>query len=157
MFSTNLDFVGKTNAEQKKSRFPGKRSCVFDFIQMEGQIVQYVASLGLDPTIAVTIGYRAGKLRGLTPENVYPKLDKLANETLSSLVTNKLQEVFNLHFNTPEGINWKAARYTMTDLASALPGSDTLLGMQGIYFDLINLGTASFPFGHALTMATLGG
>jgi hypothetical protein len=115
---------------------------------MESYLINLISSLGLALPLAILVAFRAGRLRGLTTENLEERLSDLVFDSLKEQISNQLENLlriqFGQSFRLPRGLTLQqVACHLHQDMESV----DVL---QAIYWDLVNKGLQSHYFVQAL-------
>ena len=115
-------------------------------------ISQYILSMGLALPLAILVAFRAGRLRGLTADNMEERLGDLAFDSVKEQINNKLTALFNQYMNMPNGIDYRfPGRLNIQQVAAHIHNDmEDLEVLQNLYFDLINHGVESAYFMQAL-------
>lgn len=111
-------------------------------------ITQYILSMGLALPLAILVAFRAGRFRGLNPENMEERLGDLAFDSVKEQISNKLIALFNIYMSMPNGQDFRfPGRLTIQQVATQIHNDvEDLAVLQNIYFDLINHGVQSTYF-----------
>lgn len=128
-------------------------------MRIEEVVVEFLLAAGLSMSLALLVAFRAGRMRGLNPENLNEKLGDLMFDTLKAEIRDKLQECFNLHHNVPAGTNYEfPGQLTLNEITAHLHGDfDAVEHLKAVYLDLLNHGIQSECFLKALEFVANGG
>lgn len=58
-------------------------------------VSSYILSMGLAVPLAILVAFRAGRMRGLTSENMEERLGDLAFDSVQERICNKLHTLFD--------------------------------------------------------------
>jgi len=116
--------------------------------------------MGLAVPLAILVAFRAGRMRGLNTQNMEERLGDLAFDSVKEAICNKLQALFDLYMNMPNGQNFGfPGRLTIQQIAAHLHNDvEDLDLLQTMYFNLLDQGVQSPYFVQALQyVQTFGG
>ncbi|KAG8044213.1 hypothetical protein GUJ93_ZPchr0222g11347 [Zizania palustris] len=128
-------------------------------LPIEEYAVNFLLATGLSMSLALLVAFRAGRMRGLNPENIDEKLGDLVYDSLKAEIRGELQNCFNQYHNVPAGTNYEfPGRLSLNAVTTYLHGDlDAVDHLKALYQDLLNHGIQSECFLRALEFVTNGG
>ena len=117
---------------------------------MDTLVSNALLSLGIAISISLIVAFRAGKAPEINSINLEERVNDLAVGVLKEKIVSQLEILFRVYRDTTEDLNLPP-EVNLQEVASRLFFRDqNIPWLNQIYLDLVNQGTQSPHFAHAL-------